>query len=246
MLPSYIPRSIPPALLSFALGSQSALSMAPFNMWYLLFLGLGGLYFTLANSPSNKHAFLYGWSFAFGYFLFGLSWIGQALLVDGNPYQWAWPLAISGLPFILAPFTACACFLSKRYFHLNTIPGFVFFVATISLFEWLRGHMFTGFPWNLYGYTWFDILPLIQVASIDSVYLLTFLTILWMTFPGFLLTLIQNTNAEQSKTHTVSLSILCFVVLLSFISAYAYGYNRIKRYNALPEYETPDNTFKND
>ena len=48
----------------------------------------------------------------------------------------------------------------------------------MSASEWLRGHLFTGFPWNLSGYGWGASLAVLQSASLMGAYGLGFLTIL--------------------------------------------------------------------
>jgi apolipoprotein N-acyltransferase len=199
--------------------------MAPANFWPVLIFGLGILYFLLAHATSMRQAFLFGWLFAFGYFLCGLTWVGNALLVDGNPYLWALPLAVAGLPFILAFFPAFGCLLAWRYANLKTLPGYFAFAGGYALLEFGRGHLFTGFPWNLFGYAWADYLPVVQVVSLGNVYYLTWLTILWLSAGGFLLLW------EAPRLHKI---LLCTGLLASFGACYGYGAARLQNYT--PEY----------
>ncbi len=185
--------------------------MAPYNVWPVFMIGFGVLYWAIASAHNKKSAFLYGWLWAFGYFIFSLYWIGNALLVEGNPYQWAWPFAVCGLPAMLAFFNAFACLLSKRFFDLKQWHGYVAFVSTLSLFEYLRGHLFTGFPWNLYGYTWADM-PIALIASFESVYFLTFITLFWMCIPGFWIV----------SKGTLSKRVLSTLILVSFSGSFYY------------------------
>ena len=107
-LPKWVQEWPACAFLCLGAGGVSALAMAPHNAWPVLFITLSLLYVVVSKTVSARIAFLYGWLFGFGYFLFGLSWIGNALLVEGNPYAWAWGLAVCGLPFLLAFFPAFA------------------------------------------------------------------------------------------------------------------------------------------
>ena len=173
-------------LLAFALGSGAAFSMAPTYLWPLLVVGLSGLYVLLTKAQSKRAAFFTGYLFGFGYFLFSLSWIGNALLVADNPYAWAWPFAVCGLPLLLAAFTGLATLCTHRFSTLTAVSGCLAFMAWMMLFEWLRGHVLTGFPWNLYGYTWAPYPALTQSLAHINVYGLSFLTILWCSVPGFL------------------------------------------------------------
>ncbi len=166
----------PLCLLAGALG---ALSMAPLSAWYVLPVSFSVLYMALAFSSSKKAAFFYGWLFGFAYFVFGLSWIGNALLVEGNDYKWAWPLAVSGLPAVLAFFTGVSALISKAVFKLKSVSGFFGFVGVFGIFELLRGVLFTGFPWNLYGYAWAGTPEMLQILFYSDAYFLSFLTIFW-------------------------------------------------------------------
>lgn len=167
-------------------GAISSFSMAPYNIWPLLFLGLGALFVVQTTFVKKHHAFISGWVFGFFYFVSGLSWIGNALLVEGNEYVWAWPLAVSGLPAILAFFPALACYAAKHLFAGNRLPFYFGLAALLSLSELARGHIFTGFPWNLYGYTWANNLPVIQILHIGNVYWLTAITIFWGLAAGYI------------------------------------------------------------
>ncbi len=202
--------------LCFLAGGISALSMAPANASWILALTLPVFYLGLHSCRSKKSALAAGWLFGFGYFVFGLYWIGNALLVDGNPYKWAWILAVCGLPALLAFFTAFGALAAHCAARLERFTGWLAFAAILTLSEWLRGHLFTGFPWNLFGYTWSDTLPILQTLSFSDVYGLTFLTILWMSAPGFLL-LAPQKNGQIAMIAT----------LLSFAACYSHGIWRL-------------------
>lgn len=214
------PHSLFPRMAeSFALGVICAASMAPLNLWFALLPGLGLFYIVLSASTSPLRSFAWGWAFGAGYFIAGMSWIGNALLVDGNPYVWAWPLAVVGFQGSLAFFTAFACLAVYYACNLKNIYGFLGFVALLSLSEWLRGHIFTGFPWNLFGYTWADILPIVQIVSFSNAYFLTFLTIFWMALPGFLF-LWQRPRKTKAM--------LAASAIASFALCYAWGAWRLQ------------------
>jgi len=199
-------------LLCFFSGSLCAFAMAPYNVWGIFLFGFAVLYWAIDKAPSKRKAFAYGWLWAFGYFVFSLYWIGNALLVDGNPYQWAWPLAVCGLPALLAFFNGFACLFAKRFCALKRWHGYLGFVSVLSLSEYARGHVFTGFPWNLFGYTWIDT-TIAQIASFESVYLLTFLTLLWLGSAGFYIV--------GAKTRATS--IFLFVIAASFFASFLLG-----------------------
>ncbi|MBX2833520.1 MAG: apolipoprotein N-acyltransferase [Micavibrio sp.] len=211
------------APLSFALGAFSALSMAPLNAFPALFIGLSALYVLLYLATKKRASFAIGWFFGFGYFLCSLSWIGNALLVDGNPYKWVYPLAIIGLPFIFAFYTGIAA-LVTHWIKLDKIWGFCAFVGLWVLAELARGFLFTGFPWNLYAYGWGGTLSMVQIISIIGTYGLSALTIFWASSPGFIMI------AKKQVRWGV-----CFLAVMTLALNFGYGFTRLQsnpiRYN---------------
>ena len=195
--------------------------MAPTNILLFLIIGLSGLYVLLHRSVTPFSAALVGFFFSLGYFGFSLSWIGNALLVEGNPYWWAWPLAVSGLPIILSAFTALACYIHKRICKdKNNYLTFILFVILIFSAELMRGTMFTGFPWNLYGYTWIDILPIAQISGLYNIYLLSFVTIFWCASPAYLLT---------AQNHKILKLLISLFVVSTLIASYLWGLTIMQR-----------------
>ncbi len=156
-------------------GGLMALAMPPFDLFPLVWLCLPSLIFLLQGTSNGKQAFLTGWSFAFGFFVFGLYWIAHAMFVDLARFWWAIPLAATGLPAFFALYYGLAAALARRM-GLQGIRGALTFGGLWFLADWLRGHCFTGFPWNLLGYTWDGVLPVLQTTAFIGIYGLTFLT----------------------------------------------------------------------
>jgi apolipoprotein N-acyltransferase len=211
------------ALLCLIAGCVSALAMAPYSLWPALLLGLVTLYFMASTENTYKGAFGLIWTFHFGYFVAGLWWISNALLTANNQFIWAWPLATIALPAILALFPAIICSFVPKKYDLKIISGFLFFVASMSVSEWLRGHMFSGFPWNSFGYGWSKALPIVQTVSIGGIYFLTSLTIFWFCAPAYLI---------LSKSPILANKIL-YLLLITILSSTIYGQIRIGNNPAL-------------
>lgn len=205
-------------LLCFLSGALMLPAMAPWNLWPFVFAGFSAFYLLLSRMQTKRSAFLCGWVFGFGYFSCGLWWIANALLVPGNPFSWVWPLAIAGLPALLAFFPALAALAVKKFAAHRTLKGFLFFAAAMAASEWLRGHIFTGFPWNLYGYAWGGWDAMMQNAAWGGPYFLTILTVGWAALPGFLY--LSNISRQQKI-------ITAGIALLLFISCTLYGHLRL-------------------
>jgi apolipoprotein N-acyltransferase len=126
-----------------------------------------------------------GWCFGFGYFLAGLYWIGYAFLVDAKTFGWLLPIAVAGLPAYLALYTALGL-AAARLIWLRGGERVLALAVTLSIAEWLRGHLLSGFPWNTFGYALTQPLALAQGASLIGVWGLTFLAIAIFAAPALL------------------------------------------------------------
>ncbi len=195
-------------LIALGLGAAGSYAMAPTGIAPLILLSLGGLYYILhALNDKPWKAALAGWLFGFGYFGLGLIWIGNALLVEGNDYRWAWPLAVCVLPAMLSLFTALATYISTRFFRLATLKGLLAFTIALFASEWLRGHIFTGFPWNLFGYAWGGVPAMLGILPITGIYGLTLLTIFW----GAALAYPFTANSIRQKIILPATAIILFI-----------------------------------
>ena len=113
-----------------------------------------------------------GWFFGFGYFLAGLYWVGHAFLVDAKTFGWLLPFAVTALPAGLAIFTA-AGFAFARLIWPRGAMRIIALAVALTVAEWLRGHVLSGFPWNSYGYALTGPLVLAQSASCVGLWGLT-------------------------------------------------------------------------
>ncbi len=165
-------------LAAFAAGASSALGFAPFGIFPLLLIGFAALVLLLDGASTVGRAAWIGWAFGFGQFLVGLHWIGYAFLVDSREHAWQIPFVAVLFPGGLALFFAVAAALAHAFWREGAARVFIL-TAALSLTEWLRGHILTGFPWNLAGYGWGASLGVMQSAALFGVYGLTLLTILF-------------------------------------------------------------------
>lgn len=169
--------------MAIALGAVSSLALPPVGAAPVLLLGVPSMLWLLEGARSRWGAFAVGWGFAFGYLLFSLYWIAFALTVDFERFFWMIPFAAAGLPAFLAIFTGLAT-LGVRLLHLSGLALALGFAVLWSVTEWLRGHVLTGFPWNLPGYAWVDWLPVLQSVSVVGIYGLTLLTAVLAALPA--------------------------------------------------------------
>jgi apolipoprotein N-acyltransferase len=122
-----------------------------------------------------------GWWFGFGYHFAGLFWIGEAFLVEAAVFGWLLPFAVTTLPAGLALFMAGATAVAAR-FGPTPITRALALAPTLGIAEWLRGHVLTGFPWNVLGYA-LTAEPFLQSASVLGIYGLTLIAVLVFALP---------------------------------------------------------------
>ena len=178
------------ALLAFAAGAASALAMAPINAWPLLFITFPVLVWLVDGSVAGRFSGIWraagaGWCFGFGYFLAGLYWVGYAFLVDAKTFGWLLPIAVIGLPALLGVFTALGL-AAARLIWVRGAERVLALAVALTVAEWLRGHLFTGFPWNTFGYALTEPLALAQTVSLVGIWALSFLTIAFFASPAVL------------------------------------------------------------
>ena len=178
------------ALIAFTAGALSALAMAPFNAWPVLFLTFPVVVFLIDGAGAGRlrgvpAAALAGFWFGLGYFVPGLYWIGYAFLVDASTFGWLLPFAVLGLPAYLALFTAFG-FALARLLWTRDASRVISLAISLTLSEWLRGHLLTGFPWNAFGYALSEPLALAQTASLVGLWGLTFLSVAIFASPAVL------------------------------------------------------------
>jgi apolipoprotein N-acyltransferase len=137
--------------VAVVLGAAAVLAHAPFGWAPVSWIALAGLYLML-EGVAPKRAIACGFAFGAGYFLAGVSWVYVSMSVFGGM---AAPLAaLATLLFCLtmALYTAATTGLYRWLAVDRPVFNVLLFGALWGLVEWLRGWLFTGFPWLSVGY----------------------------------------------------------------------------------------------
>ena len=136
------------ALAAFLAGALAVLAQAPYDFFAAGFVSFPVLVWLLdgatgrAPGPAARRlapAFAVGWWFGFGYFLAGLWWIGGALLVEAESFAWALPLAVFGMPALLAFFYGFAAALARGCSGATASAASPRSPSAFGCAEWLRG-----------------------------------------------------------------------------------------------------------
>lgn len=162
-------------------GASATLGHAPFQLTPIYIAALVVLVWLLDAVSTTKSrfgsAFTQGWWFALGHFITGLYWIASAFLVDADTWGvGAGVAAVIALAGSLALFWGAGCLLAMA-FWTSDFRRAAAFAVSLFIVEWLRGNIFTGFPWLLPGYVWTPGEPVSQLASVVGIYGVSLLTL---------------------------------------------------------------------
>ena len=210
------------ALVAMLAGAASVLALAPFHFFPVLFVTLPMLVFLLdgVGEDGGESSFaaglarlgaaaFVGWCFGFGYFLAGLYWIGFAFLVEQDVFGWLLPFAVVAMPAGLALFTAAGTAFAVKLWS----PGQwrILALATgLAASDWLRGHVFTGFPWNAFGQAFGGLEVTMQAASVVGLYGMSLAVILIAAAPA---ALVSDNDTVRPRGVAVVAAIVAAAVL---------------------------------
>ena len=174
-------------------GIVAALAAPPIYLIVALLFSLPVLVWILdgVNAQSSSlwnrapAAFMTGWAFGFGYFAPNLYWVSEAFLVDADLFSWMIPFVVVLFPLGLGIFHGFAT-LCASLFWTSGIGRIAVLASGFTALEWVRGHIFTGFPWATIGYSAGAFEGLEQLAAYGGVYGLTFLVVLAGACPAVL------------------------------------------------------------
>jgi apolipoprotein N-acyltransferase len=164
--------------LALAAGLAAALAHPPFGVLPGL-LGYAALLWLLdaIDGPRPlRSAFLRGWLMGLSYFGLGTWWIAEAFMVDAANQGWMAPFAVAAMAAGMALFWGLAAVL-YRLIRPPDVRRLLVFAGAFAALEWTRGHILTGFPWNLPGETWEAGSPISQFAAVVGAYGLTWITL---------------------------------------------------------------------
>ncbi|MDO8899736.1 MAG: apolipoprotein N-acyltransferase [Phenylobacterium sp.] len=173
--------------LALGAGLAAALAHPPFGVLPGL-LGFAVI-LRLADQASPRRplasAFFRGWLAGLGYFALSVWWVTEAFLVDAAAHGWMAPFALVLLAGGLALFWGGGIWL-YRLARPQGPARMLVFAGALALAEWTRGHIFTGFPWNLPGEAWRAGGAPSQTAALVGAYGLTWITLALAATPAVL------------------------------------------------------------
>ncbi len=166
-------------LISIALGALSVLGFAPFCIFPAPIIALIGLIVLWAKTESAKSRFLLGFCFGLGLYCVGIYWIYISLHDFGGMPWWFAGFCTFCLCAFMALFPALVGLLTTRFGKLMLSAPILW-----GLSDWVRGWIFTGFPWLTMGYSQVPHSPLAGYMPLVGVYGVSVITVLMASSLG--------------------------------------------------------------
>ena len=168
-------------LTVFLSGILAVSALPPYYIFPALVVAFCSLIYFLERAETYKKSSLLGYLFGFGFFAFGFSWVGNAVLVEPEKTGWLYPIVFLGSGAFFGLFTAFPAMFS--HFAKNTFTRIFALAAWWTIFEWIKSWILTGFPWNPIGSVLAFNPVFVQLAAIFGVFGLSFLTIVFCCLP---------------------------------------------------------------
>jgi apolipoprotein N-acyltransferase len=164
-------------LYALLAGAGSAFAFEPVGWWPLLPVAFALLCEFICRSRTLWRGIFVGWAFGVGQFIVGLNWIATAFTYQSNMPPWLGWVAVVLVSLYLAIYPALATGLAWRFGREDRVVLVIVLGGAWAITEWLRGTMFTGFPWNPAAAVLAST-PLIKVTALIGTYGLSGLVVL--------------------------------------------------------------------
>ena len=211
-------------LFPLILGGLTTLSFQPFNFFFINFISLPLLFFSIVyvkkkskstyrRKPYLKNLFILGSSYGFGFFFFGIYWIAHSLTFDES-LKFLIPFSLFLIPLFLSLFFSLPILLTGNFCEKNISSIFLISIA-FSISDYLRSIILTGFPWNIWSYSFSWSIESLQILSMIGLF----------SFNIIILTIFFLPSIIFFKNQTKYFFIFFFTLLI--FSNYFYGSYKI-------------------
>jgi apolipoprotein N-acyltransferase len=156
----------------FIIGGAASLGYAPYYVLPLFIFSFLSLIYFIDTAKTKKSSFFYAYAWALGYYSCSLNWIANAFSVravtmeDGFVKEligYSGYAAVLVLAAFLSIYIGAAAIITKL--GKDKLQKFCFFTASLAVSEWLRGSLFSGFPWNHFGLVLSFDTTLLQICN---------------------------------------------------------------------------------
>ncbi len=161
------------------------------------------------KKPFKKNLFKLGTSFGFGFYLSGIHWVTTSLTFDES-FKILIPFSLILIPLFLSLFFSLVILIIGPFLNLNLASIFLF-SGGLALSDYIRAKILTGFPWNLWAYSFSWSNEIIQVLNIIGLYAFNLISITLFLLPSILFFKI-NFNKK-----VFALSCVVFITFIFYI-----------------------------
>ncbi len=209
-------------LIPFTIGLLTVFSFQPFNLTVLNFIILP-IYFYLViyikkksksvyrKKPYKQNLFIFGTFFGFGFFLGGIHWITNSLTFDQS-FKILIPFGLIFIPLFLSLFFSLTTLIVGPVLNLNFASIFLF-SGCLAFSDYLRAKILTGFPWNLWSYSFSWNTEIIQILNKTGLFAFNLISITIFMLPAIFFLKISSTKKF----------FLLLMIPLILFSLYLYG-----------------------
>ena len=215
-------------LIPFFLGIFSSFSLPPYNLFILNFLTFPLFFIFFLNNFKKKRfvSFIIGWLFGFGYFVSNIYWITNSLTFE-EILKPLIPIAFILIPLFLGLFYGLATYICSFFNLYKNYSSILIFASILSIIEFIRGTILSGFPWNLIAYSWVKYNEFLQILAFIGTYAFNLLSITFFLLPSIIF---FNHNL-RSKIILIFFSIFLIGANFYYGQAVKNKYNKLEKIN---------------
>ena len=221
-------------LFPFTLGALTVFSFQPFNFSFINFIVLPIFFYlvvyikkksksTYRKKPFRTNLFLYGTAFGFGYYLSGIHWITHSLTFDES-FKILIPFGLILIPLFLSLFFSLVTIVIGQFLKLNFL-SILIFSGSLAISDYLRAKILTGFPWNLWAYSFSWSPEIIQILDKFGLFGLNLIILTIFMLPSVLF----------FKISIIKKFLYLSIVPLIIFSFFIYGNHSINKNNSYLE-----------
>ena len=182
-------------IIPFIIGSLTVFSFQPFNFTLINFFVLPIFFYFIVyikkksksvyrKKPYKLNLFLFGLSFGFGFYLSGIHWISHSLTFDEN-FKILIPFALILIPLFLSLFFSLVTYFIGPLLSYDLRSIFIL-AGALAFSDFLRAKILTGFPWNLWAYSFSSYTEIIQILDVSGLYLFNLISISVFMLPSII------------------------------------------------------------
>ncbi len=217
-------------ILPFIIGSLSILSFQPFNLTFINFFTLPIFFYLLVyikkksksiyrEKPYKKNLFFFGSAFGFGFYLSGIHWITNSLTFDEN-FKILIPIGLLFIPLFLSLFFSLVTVFIGPFLNLN-FQSIIFLSASLAISDFIRSKILTGFPWNLWAYSFSWSTEIIQILNKFGLFAFNLISITIFMLPA-----VFFLNLNFTKKIYFFLVLIITIFLLYIYGSYSINLNK--------------------